>query len=62
MPFLFYRYGAAIRARCHYATESDAFMEALFGKMSHSNPQDSKEEPLTAKARRPGRNPNSANR
>ncbi|KAJ6112013.1 hypothetical protein N7523_008074 [Penicillium sp. IBT 18751x] len=31
MPFLFYRYGAVIRARCHYAAQSDALMEKLFG-------------------------------
>lgn len=43
MPFLFYRYGAAIRSRCHYAAESDAFMEALFGKMAQANAAPSKE-------------------
>ncbi|KAJ5118966.1 hypothetical protein N7526_010603 [Penicillium atrosanguineum] len=36
MPFLFYRYGAAIRARCHYAAQSDAFMEKMFGHVVHS--------------------------
>ncbi|TWU70638.1 hypothetical protein ED733_000411 [Metarhizium rileyi] len=28
-PFLFYKYGASIRARCKYAAESEAFMEKL---------------------------------
>lgn len=28
-PFLFYKYGPAIRARCKYAAESDAFMRKL---------------------------------
>lgn len=28
-PFLFYKYGAAIRAKCKFAAESAAFMEAL---------------------------------
>ncbi|KAJ5333363.1 hypothetical protein MYU51_014441 [Penicillium brevicompactum] len=32
MPFLFYKYGAGLRARCHCAAQSDAFMEKLFGK------------------------------
>lgn len=32
LPFLFYRYGAGIRKRCHYAAESDAVMEKLYGK------------------------------
>ncbi|PLB46347.1 MFS general substrate transporter [Aspergillus steynii IBT 23096] len=45
MPFLFYRYGAAIRTRCHYAAESDAFMEALFGKMAQPTPEPTKDQP-----------------
>lgn len=32
MPFLLYKYGAAIRARCYYAAQSKAFMEKMFGK------------------------------
>ncbi|KAE8150402.1 major facilitator superfamily domain-containing protein [Aspergillus avenaceus] len=28
-PFLFYKYGAAIRARCKYAAQSDAFMKKI---------------------------------
>ncbi|KAK3051696.1 hypothetical protein LTS18_012389 [Coniosporium uncinatum] len=28
-PFLFYKYGAAVRTRCKYAAESDAFMKKL---------------------------------
>ena len=29
MPFLFYRYGPAIRKRCHYSAQSQAFVEKL---------------------------------
>jgi multidrug resistance protein len=32
MPFLFWWYGAKIRERCHYAAESEAFMNRLFGE------------------------------
>ncbi|PGH17446.1 hypothetical protein AJ80_04816 [Polytolypa hystricis UAMH7299] len=28
-PFLFYKYGAQIRAKCHYAAEADAFMRKM---------------------------------
>ncbi|KAL4896065.1 major facilitator superfamily domain-containing protein [Aspergillus ambiguus] len=31
MPFLFYKFGATIRRRCHYAAEADAFMQRLLG-------------------------------
>ena len=31
-PFLFYRYGAAIRKRCKYAAESDDFIQKLQGQ------------------------------
>lgn len=37
LPFLFYRYGAAIRVRCRYAAESEAFMEKLFGQAASKN-------------------------
>ncbi|KAB8275177.1 major facilitator superfamily domain-containing protein [Aspergillus minisclerotigenes] len=30
LPFLFYKYGPAIRSRCRYAAESERFMNALF--------------------------------
>lgn len=30
IPLLFYKYGARIRKRCHYATEADAFMNRIF--------------------------------
>lgn len=33
LPFLIYRYGAEIRKRCRYASESDAFMEELLGQV-----------------------------
>lgn len=35
-PFLFYKYGGAIRARCKYAAEAEAFMKKLRGQL----PQD----------------------
>ncbi|OKL56131.1 hypothetical protein UA08_08724 [Talaromyces atroroseus] len=38
MPFLFYRYGAAIRARCPYAAQSDAFMEKLLAQSTALKP------------------------
>ncbi|CAG7917976.1 unnamed protein product [Penicillium olsonii] len=47
MPFLFYKYGAGIRARCHYAAESDAFMEKLFGKAVQPQPQKTEDDGTT---------------
>jgi len=32
-PFLFYRYGEKIRAKCKYAAESDAFMKKMAAQM-----------------------------
>lgn len=32
-PFLFYKYGAAIRTRCKYAAQSDAFMRKMQAQM-----------------------------
>ncbi|ROT36379.1 MFS general substrate transporter [Sodiomyces alkalinus F11] len=40
-PFLFYKYGAAIRARCKFASQSDAFMRKL-----HNAQQVEKEQEL----------------
>lgn len=31
LPFVFYKYGPAIRTRCRYSAESERLMEALFG-------------------------------
>ena len=33
-PFLFYKYGAAIRKKCKYAAQADAFMERIRGQMA----------------------------
>ncbi|KAF2164273.1 hypothetical protein M409DRAFT_67840 [Zasmidium cellare ATCC 36951] len=35
LPFLFYRYGPAIRARCKYAAESNDFLEEVQNKASN---------------------------
>ncbi|KAI9929312.1 hypothetical protein ASPWEDRAFT_156756 [Aspergillus wentii DTO 134E9] len=45
IPVFFYKYGAAIRQRCHYAAEADAFMERLFGMMAakEETPEEKKE-------------------
>ncbi|KAL2755437.1 hypothetical protein ACRALDRAFT_1064442 [Sodiomyces alcalophilus JCM 7366] len=40
-PFLFYKYGAAIRARCKFAAQSDAFMK----KLAHAQNVEKDEEP-----------------
>ncbi|PYI03987.1 MFS general substrate transporter [Aspergillus sclerotiicarbonarius CBS 121057] len=40
-PFIFYKYGAAIRRKCKYAGESDAFMKKLADKSL--NPEKSEE-------------------
>ncbi|KAJ5581103.1 MFS general substrate transporter [Penicillium hetheringtonii] len=36
MPFIFYKYGPAIRSRCRYAAESDAFMNVLYERSSQT--------------------------
>jgi hypothetical protein len=38
-PFLFYKYGAAIRQKCKYAAEADAFMQRIRGQ-AQQQPQD----------------------
>ncbi|KAL5355630.1 major facilitator superfamily domain-containing protein [Aspergillus floccosus] len=30
LPFLFYKYGAEIRKKCHYSAEADAYMRSLY--------------------------------
>lgn len=39
-PFLFYRYGPAVRARCKYAAEADAFMRNMQGQMANNDAAD----------------------
>ncbi|KAK3203612.1 hypothetical protein GRF29_106g82664 [Pseudopithomyces chartarum] len=40
-PFLFYKYGASIRKKCKYASQSEAFMEKIrLQAASRSQPQD----------------------
>lgn len=44
-PFLFYKYGGAIRARCKYAAEADAFMKKLRGQVAdEATPEEREEE------------------
>lgn len=38
-PFLFYKYGAAIRVRCKFASESEAFMRHIRGQ-DQQQPED----------------------
>ncbi|KAL2827906.1 MFS general substrate transporter [Aspergillus pseudoustus] len=38
-PFLFYRYGAALRKRCKYAAESDAFIQKLQARVQQQQQQ-----------------------
>src|SRR5262245_9820898 len=37
-PFLFYKYGAAIRKKCKYAAQADAFMQRLRGQVTQQQP------------------------
>lgn len=43
MPFLFYKYGPAIRKRCKFAAESDAFMRRLQQKAEPESEEDGDE-------------------
>ncbi|PYH99713.1 putative MFS multidrug transporter [Aspergillus ellipticus CBS 707.79] len=44
-PFMFYKYGPAIRTRCKYAAESDAFMRKMMAQfMKMPEPEEPKEE------------------
>ena len=47
-PFLFYKYGPAIRTRCKYAAQSDAFMRKMQNQMQA--PADSDEDAVAEKA------------
>ncbi|KAJ5103392.1 hypothetical protein N7532_003921 [Penicillium argentinense] len=44
IPFLFYRYGPVIRRRCHYAAQSEAFIEKMARKAVSPKEQAGKEE------------------
>ena len=49
-PFIFYRYGPAIRQKCKYAAEADAFMRSLTKKAYDQDHEPEKEidvEPIT---------------
>lgn len=50
-PFLFYKYGAAIRIKCKYAAESDAFMRKMQAQMQQA---DSDEDEQTAEKNEAG--------
>lgn len=39
-PFLFYKYGPAIRARCKYAAQAAAFLEKLRGQAAEQSPDE----------------------
>jgi len=43
-PFLFYKYGASVRARCKFAAESDAFLKRIRGENSEEGEDPEKEE------------------
>ena len=40
MPFLFYKFGPQVRARCKYAAEADAFMRKMKDQMADSSSTD----------------------
>jgi multidrug resistance protein len=42
-PFIFYRYGPAIRQKCKYAAEADAFMRSLTRKSQDQDLEDEKD-------------------
>lgn len=39
-PFLFYKYGSAIRVRCKYAAEADRFLKKMRGELPDEKDQD----------------------
>jgi len=43
-PFLFYKYGGAIRAKCKYAAEADAFMTKIRNQMAQSGSPSTEEQ------------------
>ena len=43
-PFLFYRYGSAIRKRCKFAAEADAFMQKIRDQSAKANDSEEQEE------------------
>jgi MFS family permease len=48
-PFLFYKYGPAIRTRCKYSAQSDAFMRRLMEQSTRDNRQPEPEKDITEK-------------
>ncbi|KAI9823827.1 MAG: hypothetical protein M1819_001128 [Sarea resinae] len=44
-PFLFYKYGPAIRLRCKYAAQADKFMRTLQEKVEHAENERNEESP-----------------
>ncbi|KAE8152094.1 major facilitator superfamily domain-containing protein [Aspergillus avenaceus] len=46
MPFLFYKYGAWVRKRCHYAAEADAFLERMLANAAETEPQETEKEDI----------------
>lgn len=45
-PFLFYKYGPAIRKRCKFAAESDAFMRSIMEQAKTVPAEEEEEEPV----------------
>lgn len=43
-PFVFYKYGASIRARCKYAAEADAFIKKLRGQLPEESTEEEEEQ------------------
>ncbi|KAE8153899.1 major facilitator superfamily domain-containing protein [Aspergillus avenaceus] len=53
-PFLFYKYGPAIRLRCKYAAESDAFMRKMAEQVQEQRAPQQKEEESYDRTEAPG--------
>jgi len=50
-PFLFYKYGFAIRQKCKYASQSDAFMQRIRGQAQAPVDQEAKNDPSPSTSR-----------
>lgn len=48
-PFLFYKYGAAIRKKCKYAAQADAFMQRIRGQMAQQQQQGSSDSTVSSR-------------
>lgn len=53
-PFLFYKYGAAIRKRCKFAAQSDAFMRKIQEQVTAAPTDEEKEETKFDRTEAPG--------